>query len=267
MSARALALPAVFAISLLSSVSTLPPSSAANAAECLSGPKGAPPAGSRWQYRTERPSMKKCWRLVQKDKAPAARTAAQDEADDEEPAPTPARPTVRAEPASPPPLSESWITRNVSGTLDSSQPITSSAPAAMAQAAETAPAPAAQEPPANDPPPVAEQPPVVAQAAPAAPPATAAQEPDGTPTLRLLIGALALLGFGACGVLFVMEMMRRRTDVLNTLERDDRFDDVPEVPAADAPTFAPLPPIGTAAPVDDVDETLRRVAQRRRRAA
>ena len=37
------------------------PDSAAKAGECLSGPKGAAPQGSRWYYRVERNTKRHCW--------------------------------------------------------------------------------------------------------------------------------------------------------------------------------------------------------------
>src|SRR5947209_6826399 len=48
----------------------------AGAEACLMTPKGQAPAGSHWYYRLERPSMRKCWRLVaQQEESAAARTA------------------------------------------------------------------------------------------------------------------------------------------------------------------------------------------------
>ena len=54
---------------------------------CLRGPGGVAPQGKHWYYRTERPSMRKCWYLAEKGQKvaqrAAARTAPQDEPDDE----------------------------------------------------------------------------------------------------------------------------------------------------------------------------------------
>ena len=70
----------------------------ANADACLTAPGAAGPKGSRWYYRIEWPSQRKCWHLVQKDKRPAtaAKAAPQPDTDDDtEAAPTPA-PTAGA---------------------------------------------------------------------------------------------------------------------------------------------------------------------------
>src|SRR5207253_5137229 len=68
-------LPAI-AILATSAVLPLAGSESAVAEACLATPKGQAPAGSHWYYRLERPSMRKCWRLVATDEEKAApRTA------------------------------------------------------------------------------------------------------------------------------------------------------------------------------------------------
>jgi len=51
----------------------------ANADTCLTKAGAPGPKGSRWYYRIEWPSQRKCWHLVQKDKRPtlAAKAAPQ----------------------------------------------------------------------------------------------------------------------------------------------------------------------------------------------
>lgn len=113
-------------------------------------------------------------------------------------------------------------------------------------------------------PPVAEQP--VVQTA-AAPDKAAASSPGGSPTWLLLLAALGVL---ACAAFLVMAMMRRRADVLNRFAEAGTLplEPAPELsPAADAPTFAPLPPMTLAPRTDDVDEALRRFARNFRRNA
>ena len=61
------------------------PNGAAKAADnCLTAPNSPAPQGSHWYYRIERPSLRKCWRLVQKDRKEqnaAGQTAPQGDAD------------------------------------------------------------------------------------------------------------------------------------------------------------------------------------------
>src|SRR3954447_20069547 len=45
---------------------------------CLSGPKGAAPAGSHWYYRIDRPTKRKCW-YVGEEKNKTAKAAATQE--------------------------------------------------------------------------------------------------------------------------------------------------------------------------------------------
>ncbi|ABD07178.1 conserved hypothetical protein [Rhodopseudomonas palustris HaA2] len=62
-----------------------PPGSAAPAGECLSGPKGPAPAGSRWFYRTDHANKRNCWytrAAGDKSAAPAETAAASPASDD-----------------------------------------------------------------------------------------------------------------------------------------------------------------------------------------
>src|SRR5947209_14196104 len=135
-------LPAI-AIVACSLVLPLAVPESAVAETCLTAPKGQAPEGSHWYYRLERPSMRKCWRLVaQHEESAAPRTAsrrakpeqhaqkpaqeivAQGDVEDETeaaPAPNPsaARPTApQAAPAAAKlaqtPVINNWTARDVS---------------------------------------------------------------------------------------------------------------------------------------------------------
>jgi hypothetical protein len=123
----------------------------------------------------------------------------------------------------------------------------------------------------------------VAQAAPApivtAAPAAAipaqTSEPSRISVVTLLPAAVAFLGLLACAIFFLVEMRRRRTDVLNrTTDHEPLLGghepllmDVPAAEPREAPaeraTFAPLPAMRPAPIEDDIAETLRRYARRR----
>lgn len=288
----------------VSSFMLLPPGVPASAApdNCLTAPSGAAPQGSHWYYRLERGTQRKCWRLVKKDQKEqnaAARAAPTPEGDDDAddaapPASAAAVPAARAaaprlaEPAAPPAaqaIVRDLFTRNVSNTDRFAQqtavPSAEPAPAVDASPAPAPPEPTASREPPPAPAPIVEQPapqPVVAAVANSAADASAA----GTmPTLKLLLAAVAITGFLAGAIFFVMEMLRRRGDVLNrthdaepdTIQYDPSqgvtYELAPEVrPAEDRPTFEPLPalaPIGQRE--DSIEEALRRMHSRRRRAA
>ena len=243
----------------------------ANADTCLTKAGAPGPKGSRWYYRIEWPSQRKCWHLVQKDKRPtlAAKAAPQPEADDgtEVAAPAASAPPARAAlPEAKPAQAQAapaWITRNASN---------------IDEASVLRDPPAAAAPPVQAPPPVAQSesnaPPVVA-APPASQPVatpdiTKAANPDGAlSSWRLLFAAIALFGFAAAAVLLLLEVRRRRTDVLNNAPAADVApeDSYEPQPVEDAPTFAPLPPMGMHRG-DDIEEALRRFTESwRRRAA
>jgi hypothetical protein len=127
------ALPVIALCFATLSLSTFSADGVARADTCLSAPGKAGPQGSHWYYRIERPSLRKCWHLVQDQKAQTAAKAAV-EPDDEEatavvpPAPaaiqpakrlaspTPAPAPVIAPPiaAAPVPVIKNLVTRNVS---------------------------------------------------------------------------------------------------------------------------------------------------------
>ncbi len=122
---------AVAAVTLgVSAIALAPASNAAPEDTCLRAPKGVAPQGKHWYYRTERPAMRKCWYLAEKGltvtQRAAARTAPQDEPDEE--ADTPA--TVASVPAAP----------------AAKVPAASAANVAPAPIATTAPAPVAEPP-------------------------------------------------------------------------------------------------------------------------
>ena len=267
----------VFAAAV-SAFTLLPPISPAAADTCLTAPNAPAPQGAHWYYRIERPSLRKCWRLVQKDPqvqgaptqtAPPTEPVAASDAAPPPDASTPAGRTAEpvAEPAPLAPVIRDLVTRNVSNPSEAPQPLPPPDPPADAMPRAEIPSASAVPEQATEPAPAAK----AEQPLPAVSIAANASVSDRTPTLRLLLGALALFGFVACAVFFVMEMLRWRTDVLNTVRETNSipFEMPPEVSAAaDAPTFAPLPPIGLPSREDDVDEALRRFAQNvRRRAA
>ena len=101
--------------------------------------------------------------------------------------------------------------------------------------------------------------------------------PDGAlSTWRLIFAAIALFGFAGAAAFILLEVRRRRTDVLNRPVEAD----VPLVESYDVemdaaieqrhlPTFAPLPPMGTERKAeDDIEDAMRHFTQGfRRRAA
>lgn len=255
----------------------LSPAGAAPIANCLTEPGPAGSKGSRWHYRLEWPSQRKCWHLVKNGTRlktaakTAAKTAPQAEpGDDTEATPAPAATVVPAravvpesQPAPPPATTvKTFITRNVSNTDGTpSTPDASATPRPQ----EQAPATATVERSESSAPPVL--------AAPSAPQPVAANapanatDPVGAPTARLLFAAIALLGFGSAAAFIVVAAMRRRTDVLKTAREADGAPDQSRdtQPAEDAPTFAPLPPIGMG--TDDIDQAIRRFARNAMRRA
>jgi hypothetical protein len=267
---------------------------AANAAEtCLEAPKGVAPAGNHWKYRLERGTQRKCWRLVQVERKAAPVLAEPQGDDDEEATPAPAAPAPvakravksteisNAEPApSPPaPVIRELVTRKVSNPSDAAQPFSPPQPSVVAQT-DTTPAPAErQQAPREEVAPAVTAPAVLIQQPAAANQSVEGADAGATPTLRLLLGAVALLGLLACGAFLFAEMMRRRTDVLNTIRypEDEPAEEFgqeglpeasPKLEADDTPTFAPIPPMAAMTRHDDLEESLRQLTRRvRRRAA
>lgn len=271
MSGQARRVTAIAAFAACVSFAIFGAAGAANADTCLTAPGAAGPKGSRWYYRVEWPSQRKCWHLVQSDKRPAktVKAAPQPEADEEAEAAPASSPPARAaqldpRPAQPQPA-PAWITRNTSSAAETSVP--PDPPAAAVPPLDTVAPPVPRlESDAR------------AVAAPSASSPVAARDaetaviPDGAPTWRLLLAAVALLGFAGAAALLVLEVVRRRTDVLNTAMANaapEDFGVTPEEPqlAEDPPTFAPLPPMRMQEG-DDIEEALRRFTQTwRRRAA
>ena len=260
-------------------IALAPAGHAAPTDTCLRGPGGVAPQGKHWYYRTERPSMRKCWYLAEKGQKvaqrAAARTAPQDEPDDEADTPAtvasvPAAPMAKAPAASaandapaptataapaaavepPAPVITTLTTRNVSNeiqssTIDSAQPLpaANSAPSTV-PLAEAPPAEAAstlaERMAGNDPAPAA-----VAEEPPTAAAARELASASSEPmtTLQLLLGAIALTGFLASGLFLVMALLRRRSDVLNVRRETDAlpFEESPEMAAEEeGPRFEPL---------------------------
>src|SRR3954447_5620177 len=94
---------AVFASILAgTSFATVPETGAKTADNCLSGPKGAIPAGHHWYYRIEQPSKRQCWySRAETDKAETGKTA---RAPPQEPPPPQAASPSAADPVIPPNL-------------------------------------------------------------------------------------------------------------------------------------------------------------------
>src|SRR5207249_5585098 len=81
------------------SFAAVPESGTKTADNCLSGPKGAIPAGHHWHYRVERPSKRQCWySRAETDKAETAGTAPQDST-----SPPPSQTASSSAPANPVP--------------------------------------------------------------------------------------------------------------------------------------------------------------------
>jgi hypothetical protein len=260
----ALSAVAFFVAALFSAV--LAPNGAHAAGTCLTAPNAAAPQGSHWYYRIERPSLRKCWRLVAKDQKDQRAVARMQPEPDEETAaaPVPAAngPVERqAEPeaAAPAPVIRNLVTRNVSNTNDTA-PLQPPEPSTNTVSRADAPVPqgaTSPQPPATLDQPVPQ--PAVASAS------TEASGQHRAPTWGHLFGAIALLGFLTSAAFLVMHIVRRRTDVMTTV-RDAGgapFETPVAAPAREAPTFAPLPPMALMAREDDIEQALRR----RRRAA
>jgi hypothetical protein len=269
------------AVSLFSFISS---NTAASAATCLSAPKPPAPEGKHWFYRLDRETKLKCWYVGSKDKDTRSKTAraAPQTDDDEEPvAPQrPARGVTKAEPQSAPAM----FTKDASQVSPDSIPtqpptspsVVAQAPAPSMNTAEQQPVPTggsfAQEQTPGEPQitRVAEEQPAAQSIAPQ-PAAPVVRAPEAkatsTPIYQFVFLALAMIALIGGAVLYVMEMKRRRHDVLNLARRDT----APDMTAdrvrvtVDAPTLAPA----QESPLrhhDDVDEILQRLARRRRAA-
>jgi hypothetical protein len=193
--ARSVLPPAIAALAVSLSVFAFSPlNSAANAAECLTAPKGAAPQGSHWYYRLERGSQRKCWRLVQKDQkgqGTAAQAAAQGDVDDDTddtPAPQIAKKSGGRAAAPQSKASQAaLVTRNVSDSENASDTEKSGNATAAAQPVQWPDPPASMMERPEDPAPVAPAQTAPTETIPAqtagdAPaPAAVAQQPDQQP--------------------------------------------------------------------------------------
>jgi hypothetical protein len=96
---------AIFASILAgTSFATVPESGAKTADNCLSGPKGAIPAGHHWYYRVEQPSKRQCWySRAETDKAESGKTAGTAAPDSTSPPPSQAASSSAATDPAPPP--------------------------------------------------------------------------------------------------------------------------------------------------------------------
>src|SRR5262249_51516821 len=152
----------------------------------------------------------------------------------------PSTPTV-----APQPVITTLVTRNVNNAQQVAQraatpdvappPAPSSSPSTTATEAPPLPhepAPSDQQTAAAD---GAQPAPLPAVAMPDAKPSAAGTKP----TLHLLLGAIALLGFLASAAFFIMAMVRRRSDVLN-IRHDTHtlpYEASPDMLADDRPPF------------------------------
>lgn len=271
------AIPALPAIAIFAAFFfTLAPLGGAAADTCLTAPNAPAPQGARWYYRTERPAMRKCWRLVGKDQKEirATRAAQPQPDDDDETAPVaapqaskqaaPAPETGISEPPVKAPQVTTLVTRNVSNLGEvAPTTLTASADAAAPAQAASAEAPAAPEPPAAAAKPA--PPAVTAQAAPNTPPAA-------TYSWTAIFIAGALLALFACAAVLVVMLGRRRTDVLDTIRAREKLAFAPSPEISDdapdsAPSYMPLPPLVQPVRVDDIDDAMQECARRQRRRA
>lgn len=114
----AFAAPMIAALAVSVSVSTIFTSGSHAAETCLTAPKGAAPEGSHWYYRTDRPSQRKCWRLVKLDQQPqrtaTLATPQPEPADDEDAAP----PVETTERIPQPVTQHGWLTRSASAVAE-----------------------------------------------------------------------------------------------------------------------------------------------------
>ena len=288
---------ALAALTVAASAIAIAPAGDATPAEtCLKAPHGIAPQGSHWYYRLERTSQRRCWYLAEMGRKSAHRVATrmapQTEPEEEAEAPSapvanaPAASTANAPSAStgnaspapaaePQPVITTLVTRNVSNmeqvaqspvAADSAQPpaVPNSAPGLIAEAPA---APLAQAPSERQTSAAVTEQPAPQRAAPADQAESASTQT--MPTLQLLLGAIALLGLLASAAFFVIAMVRRRNDVLNTRREAHTlpYEASPEMADDDEPTFRPMRAIDAIRQRDDVDEALQRFARRRRAAA
>jgi hypothetical protein len=263
---RQFAFPVFGAVAALLSFSALPTSGGIAAETCLAAPAQPAPQGSHWYYRLDRATQRKCWRLVKLDREPqgtAKQAAPQGEpADEEDAAP------VAQRSGGP---KHGWLTRSASAVPEpvapvqstpdrASEPADGQASAPPPLSAAPPPVPGAQEQAIETAAPVApvqiaepKQPNVTAQDA------VASTRPGMTQFVFLAIAGIGLL---AAAIFLIVDLRRRRTDVLTRIAREDITSfQAPE--AEDAPTFSAMPPMRLMPQHDDVDEALQRRMRRR----
>jgi len=240
------------------------PSSGHAAETCLAAPTQPAPQGSHWYYRLERATQRKCWRLVKLDQPPqsAAKQAAPQPApaDQEEVAPAAAAPAARVQ--SP---QHGWLTRSASAVPETTAPAQGTPDRASEPADDQAtappPVPGAQEQAIETVAPVQAAEPKQTTIAAQNPAAAAA----GTGMTQFVFLAIAGIGLLAAAIFFIVDLRRRRSDVLTRIARAD-ITSFEEPEAEDAPTFSAMPPMRLMPQHDDVDEALQR-SRRRRMAA
>jgi hypothetical protein len=262
---RQFAFPMVGALVALLSFSALPTSSGAAAETCIAAPKAPAPQGSHWYYRLDRATQRKCWHLVKLDREPqgsAKRAAPQGEPADEAEV-APAAGTSRAQ--SP---RHGWLTRSASAVPEAAAPAQGTPDRASEPADDQATAP----------PPVSAAPPPIPGAQEQANEATAPVQAElkqanvaaqdsaagaaGRGTTQFVFLAIAGIGLLAAAIFLIVDLRRRRTDVLTRIAPADITSfEAPE--ADDAPTFSALPPMRLMPQHDDVDEALQRRMRRR----
>jgi hypothetical protein len=235
------------------------PSSVSAAETCIAAPNAPAPQGSHWYYRLERATQRKCWRLVKLDREPqgtAKQAKAAPEPDEEDAVPVAETSTDLARPVT----QHGWLTRSASAVAETPAPALSTPEPANDLAAAPPPVPGAQEQAIETVAPVQvaepKQPNVMAQDA------VASTRPGMTQFVFLAIAGIGLL---AAAIFFIVDLRRRRTDVLTRIGRED-ITSSGLAEAEDAPTFAAMPPMRLMPQHDDVDEALLR-SRRRRMAA
>jgi hypothetical protein len=259
-----------FAAPMIALASLLVPAvftSRSHAETCIAAPTAPAPQGSHWYYRLERGTQRKCWRLVKLERQPresAKVVAPEPQPADVEDTAAAETPAGRVVPAAP---QHGWLTRSASAV-----PEAAAAQGAFERAGEPADDQAAAPPPipggagqASE----ARAPVASVQAAEPTPPSVAqspAAVPAGTGMIQFVFVAIAGIGLFAAAMFILVELRRRRTDVLTRIARADDVSFEPRPDAGDAPTFAPMPPMRLMPQHDDVEEAVQR-SRRRRMAA
>ena len=240
---RQFAFPVFGAVAAILSFSAIPTSSGSAAETCLAAPTQPAPQGSHWYYRLERATQRKCWRLVKLDREPqgtAKQAAPRPEPADEDAAP--AAETSAGRVQSP---QHGWLTRSASAVPETTAPTQATPDRASEpaddQAAAPPPVPGTQEQAIETAAPVAPvqaaEPKLTNVAAPD--PAVASAGPGLTQFVFLAIAGIGLL---AAAIFFIVDLRRRRTDVLTRIARQDITSFEPPE-AEDAPTFSAMPPM------------------------